>query len=589
VPPRLAAGSVWWGKITLQSRLPQDGEWVLHLANRSLNYAQVYQEDREAPGNFFVSESGLYTPWNQQLTRAEAHYAKVRIFLRPQQRLTLYIKLHNVDKRKPMFQLHLQSMVNWQQNMQERNLQQGIFQGVVWMSVIYNLFIFILLRDRASLFYGLHIFCQATYVAAYHGLLFEWLPVSGQAYPYLYVLATGMSNMADILFKRHFLNTRKLLPRWDRLMTWGLVFMATEMLVMLSWQLFTNDSASVYQVHSVANVFSSVFIVVLLWPLFGLKRQLAYFVLVGTLLLHGTILYNLFSYYLAGVSQIKVQQVMLLLEALCYFIGISFRIRDNERDKRQAQDELIKQLRANETVSRELDSFLYRASHDMHRPLTSIMGLHGVAQLSAKQAEGNPEQLHIMDLVNNVAKGMDRMVQKYIMLHQVHDATIATSEVDLAQLINKLKAELSELSQQLPHWQWIVDVDNLKVDAPPVLLEVVLRNLMENCLFFSRHQPDSYGKISAVRAGNQVTIKVMDNGIGVAEAYYEQIFGMYFRGSETATHGNGLGLYIVKKAVDKMGANISVSSRVPVLTEFRLTILDKSTARVAQLAAETVD
>jgi signal transduction histidine kinase len=65
--------------------------------------------------------------------------------------------------------------------------------------------------------------------------------------------------------------------------------------------------------------------------------------------------------------------------------------------------------------------------------------------------------------------------------------------------------------------------------------------------------------MKAYESSNFVVIDLEDNGQGIRKEYHEQIFDMYFRASERSK-GNGLGLYIVKKAVEKLDGSITVSS-----------------------------
>jgi signal transduction histidine kinase len=92
----------------------------------------------------------------------------------------------------------------------------------------------------------------------------------------------------------------------------------------------------------------------------------------------------------------------------------------------------------------------------------------------------------------------------------------------------------------------------------PAMVRIMIENLIENAVFFSSvNQP--YIKMKAVQIGDSLTIEIEDNGQGIPEEYQRQIFDMYFRANERSK-GNGLGLYIVKKAVEKLDGTISFES-----------------------------
>ena len=92
----------------------------------------------------------------------------------------------------------------------------------------------------------------------------------------------------------------------------------------------------------------------------------------------------------------------------------------------------------------------------------------------------------------------------------------------------------------------------------PAFLKIIVENLLENSIRFrSAVMPQIFLEASEVGGGVQLIVR--DNGIGIEEIYSDRVFEMFFRGSEHSK-GNGLGLYIVKKAVEKMNGTVTFSS-----------------------------
>ena len=103
-------------------------------------------------------------------------------------------------------------------------------------------------------------------------------------------------------------------------------------------------------------------------------------------------------------------------------------------------------------------------------------------------------------------------------------------------------------------------------------VEIVLNNLFSNAIKFQDSQKklpqiSIWAKISA----DKVSIKFSDNGIGIEERHIEKIFDMFYRASEKAK-GSGLGLYIVKETLVKLGGTIAVRSEIGVSTIFEIEI-----------------
>jgi signal transduction histidine kinase len=92
----------------------------------------------------------------------------------------------------------------------------------------------------------------------------------------------------------------------------------------------------------------------------------------------------------------------------------------------------------------------------------------------------------------------------------------------------------------------------------PAMVKTIMENLIENAIQFCGFD-HPYVKVIATESGRYVTLEVQDNGQGIQAEYQDRVFEMYFRGSERSK-GNGLGLYIVQKAVQKLEGSITMSS-----------------------------
>jgi signal transduction histidine kinase len=199
----------------------------------------------------------------------------------------------------------------------------------------------------------------------------------------------------------------------------------------------------------------------------------------------------------------------------------------------------------------ELDTFFYRSSHDFRRPLTTLMGLAEVAKLSVKDANA----LELFDKVNVTAVSLDKMLTKLQSISDVGSHQLVHKEVLLKSMINNA---LDAFRDTLMEKQARVAVD-VKLDKPffsfPVLIKIIVENLIENAIQFS-HPEKPQIQIKSLRQNEVIVLEVEDNGEGIKEDVAVHIFEMFFRGSERSG-GNGLGLYIASKAVEKVSGKIS--------------------------------
>ena len=91
--------------------------------------------------------------------------------------------------------------------------------------------------------------------------------------------------------------------------------------------------------------------------------------------------------------------------------------------------------------------------------------------------------------------------------------------------------------------------------------------------YMNFNKPDPYIRIHISQAQQGVNILVEDNGIGIKQEHIDRIFDMFFRATSQAT-GSGLGLYIVKEAVNKLKGDISIKSQLGQGTQFKIYLPD---------------
>jgi signal transduction histidine kinase len=203
---------------------------------------------------------------------------------------------------------------------------------------------------------------------------------------------------------------------------------------------------------------------------------------------------------------------------------------------------------------KELDTFFYRASHDFRRPLTTFMGLAEVASITVKDNNA----LELFDKVKITAVNLDKMLVKLQSISDVGAQEIVYKEVMLREIFENVCNDFRDELQR----KNIKAGFESKISGPfvsyPAMVKTIIENLIENAIHFCGVD-HPYVKVIATESGRYVTLEVQDNGQGIQAEYQDRVFEMYFRGSERSK-GNGLGLYIVQKAVQKLEGSITMSS-----------------------------
>lgn len=202
----------------------------------------------------------------------------------------------------------------------------------------------------------------------------------------------------------------------------------------------------------------------------------------------------------------------------------------------------------------ELDTFFYRSSHDFRRPLTTFMGLSEVAKVTVKDKNA----IDLFDKVRETAVYLDKMLMKLQSISDVGLQQLAYKEVHLTELVDSLvEAQACEIKQR--GIRVSTDLQQTALTSYPALLKIIIENLLENAVFFSR-PGTPHILIRTKRDEDIFVFEVEDNGQGIDPEYQSRIFDMYYR-ANLSSKGNGLGLYIVKKAVQKLGGTITFTSQ----------------------------
>jgi PAS domain S-box-containing protein len=209
-----------------------------------------------------------------------------------------------------------------------------------------------------------------------------------------------------------------------------------------------------------------------------------------------------------------------------------------------------------QTIS-ELEAFSYSVSHDLRAPLRAMQGY---AQFLLEDYGKSVDETgrDFMVRIGEAAKRLDHLVQDILTYSRVARAEIQLAPVDLEKLIHQVTQVYPELQQSAK-----IEIHRplLKVIAHEPSVTQCISNLLGNAVKFVPADRQAHIVVSTERRDGKVRVWFSDNGIGIAPEHQQRIFRMF----ETAHHaggyeGTGIGLAIVRKAVERMGGNVGVES-----------------------------
>ena len=223
-------------------------------------------------------------------------------------------------------------------------------------------------------------------------------------------------------------------------------------------------------------------------------------------------------------------------------------------------------IRKLQQTNKDLDTFTYKTSHDLKGPISRIKGILALARFE------NPESKtdKYLDLIEKTTKEMDILLSKLTQVHNIYNSKIEYKPIDIPTIFKEVIEKISPLVEQ-SKFKFQFDLKNeneLKTDEK--MLELILLNLLENALIYADDQkPNQEIKLSTFRKEDIFYLSIEDNGVGIPEKQLPKIFEMFYRGSEKSI-GNGLGLYLVKVAVEKIGGTLKVESEEFKFTRFTI-------------------
>ncbi len=236
-------------------------------------------------------------------------------------------------------------------------------------------------------------------------------------------------------------------------------------------------------------------------------------------------------------------------------------VRDRTRDLYDTNQALI-------SVNEELDTLIYRASHDFKGPLATLTGLSQIARM---EVQSHPQSLMFLDKIDHTTRQMDSMLDKLHQISYIMGKEPSNQLVQLSDIVEQVKINLEPAIQQKEAKVLFESEDAPRFFSDQEFLTYILENLVENAIQFhgAGGEPKPAVEIRVKETIRGVELEVRDNGAGISAEHFPKLFDMFYRASEDSD-GNGLGLYLVRKALDKLGGEVEVSSILEQGSVFRV-------------------
>lgn len=271
-------------------------------------------------------------------------------------------------------------------------------------------------------------------------------------------------------------------------------------------------------------------------------------------------------------THLKLRTALLIIIALALIIVLWYvfvlRQKNNKIDKLNELLEAKVSERTNSlmAINKELDTYLYRASHDIRRPIRTLLGLNNVSKLN----QDKKELEKLFDQVHFTALNMDKMLFKLQMAYDLNN----DHPIELVNLKEVLDKCLADMAIEVESFNAKIKIDisetAASVHANNALMRIVLENILENAMLYQNHGKPEI-EISTDVGKYFFYIHIKDNGYGIPSEYYDRIFTAYFKISNK-TQGSGLGLFLAHRAISFLEGEIVIQSQINAGSHFTIKI-----------------
>ncbi|MGR9044975.1 MAG: PAS domain-containing sensor histidine kinase [Gammaproteobacteria bacterium] len=219
--------------------------------------------------------------------------------------------------------------------------------------------------------------------------------------------------------------------------------------------------------------------------------------------------------------------------------------------------ERTQQLQA---ANQELETFTYTVSHDLKAPLRGIDGYSRLLQEDCKDNLDSECNLFI-DNIRRGVRQMSELIEDLLAYSRVERRALKLVQIQVAKLIEHVKLEKKEELEALGAAFTVNLPEGLTVKADFNGLMMVMRNLVDNAVKFSRDSKPPILDVGGRVEGQSCLLWVRDNGIGFDMKFHDRIFDIFQHLERAEDYpGTGIGLTIVRKAMQRMGGRIWAES-----------------------------
>lgn len=437
----------------------------------------------------------------------------------------------------------------------------SLFYGIALAMAIFSMLLYLYLFEKSYLFYSLYILSLALYFLTRDGFGFQYLwPEFPLFNNYSKALSVFMVVIFHVFFVKYYLNLKQ----------HSLILNKIMYALLISFPFFA------YLADSVAGILPDPLIAVVIpfTILFVFSIRIAFkgniearFFVIAYMIQF----LSFFIFFLAYLNFIETNALVFYsiniasaIEIIVFSLALAGRVKKLIKEKEELKDTANKILEAKvqkrtkelEERNNQLDVFVYKASHDIKGPLKSMIGL---TMLALTEIEDTKSKEYFQYLYNTSIR-LDNMVEDLLKMGMVKDLEIRPTNVKLNKIIHDIIGTLKHL-QGFSKIKINIDItEDYLLYTDETLIYSVFQNIIENAIkYMDDSKAESFLNIKHSEENNILRFDFEDNGKGIPKEGLGRIFDMFYK-VNNSSNGTGLGLYLTKISIEKLGGKIELFS-----------------------------
>jgi signal transduction histidine kinase len=198
-----------------------------------------------------------------------------------------------------------------------------------------------------------------------------------------------------------------------------------------------------------------------------------------------------------------------------------------------------------------------------------LLSIHGIIDILKQKETLSDSGNQLLQMIINSIDRLDNSIVEILDYSRNARFDVEHVELDLNDILHEITTDLQHLAPVTFNIQFetsaIVISDKFR-------LITILKNTISNAVKYRKNnQPDCFVNISVKQLNNFIEITIADNGIGISEKSLPKIFDMFYRATSSVV-GTGLGLYICKEMITKLGGTITLQSELGIGTTVKISI-----------------